>query len=316
MARVEALEPVDQTEAVAEQTQPVEATEPVVIAVEPTAVTPATADEHALVEHAVAPADADEVMISDAEVVIIKVETMLPMAGDEGEAAVAPTGEDDAPRAVVEPGSAPAQDPQSNGAMATAAVEAAPQVQAEAEGQAEAEVQTEVKAPVEAEAQAEARAQVEAEVQAETEVAPEVRPQGDTVANQVDQDLDAVGTIFTPPAGAAPAPHHAPVPSMWDASIRPRAQPGDDPADFLLEPLSAATARAEADLGNAALVAIERALFDGPDARAAVTAPQPAVAPAVPQPHAIAVPTPRHGAGDPLAALTAMSDEERIALFT
>ena len=53
-----------------------------------------------------------------------------------------------------------------------------------------------------------------------------------------------------------------------------------------------------------------------PVATAVVTAPTIATAPSVAPSHAIAKPMPRPAPSDPLAALKAMSDEERIALFS
>ena len=159
----------------------------------------------------------------------------------------------------------------------------------------------------------------------------DVAATGDAVATQVDQDLDALGTVFTPKAAGEQPPTVAKndepsrdhegvadtsqtaaskaesvldtalaagrehVPSMWEPSILAQAS-HDDPADFLLEPLPAGTPSAPPQAVAAAAAAA---------ATPAVAGPPPATGP-----------TTRHATGGPLAALAAMSDEERIALFT
>ena len=123
-----------------------------------------------------------------------------------------------------------------------------------------------------------------------------------------------------------------PAPSMWEQPARRAAASDEGPADFLLEPMppiqpSPADAEIESDLFVPPPAA--QAATPLPAAAPAVMAA--AAAPAIPQPlspapvaappraparAASAKPMPRHGADDPLAALTAMTDEERIALFT
>jgi hypothetical protein len=141
----------------------------------------------------------------------------------------------------------------------------------------------------------------------------------------------------------APAPSPAPADSPAEEA----------PADFLLEPLPdtdaavpvqpAAPLPAPVD-GGRATFDIEAELFDDepepvsamvqppmqmqaataaastPPEKPADPAPAVAAAPAPPPPapatRAAPRPMPRHTASDPLAALKAMSDEERIALFT
>jgi hypothetical protein len=134
------------------------------------------------------------------------------------------------------------------------------------------------------------------------------------------------------PAHAGETLPNAQAPSMWERPVCNRAQPeaNEDPADFLLEPLS--MPRAESGLSRV-LTAIESELFGGDvnasaepmpaalsfaavPAAPAANASFPTGSGAVPHASAAANPTPRRVAGDPLAALTALSDEERIALFT
>ena len=147
--------------------------------------------------------------------------------------------------------------------------------------------------------------------------------------------------IRTPPA--VPDRGARPVPSMWEHPAREHAHREEGPADFLLEPLPPNDmpfqATAVTDVEPGAQAEIEHELFaeppkadpqgSPPTARTAIASAVEAVAAALAEPNAPAVaaspvapappatsPMPRPAADDPLAALTAMTDEERIALFT
>jgi hypothetical protein len=136
----------------------------------------------------------------------------------------------------------------------------------------------------------------------------------DAIALQVDQDLDEL---------AADAPDHAP----GDAAAQPTAAPArpqlvhttereDEPAEFLLEeaprkvPVSALVASAQASRAQLSdtLAAIESELFGSTRPPATDTPPSGSAESSVPAKPAVA--------DGPLAALMAMSEEERIALFS
>jgi hypothetical protein len=145
-------------------------------------------------------------------------------------------------------------------------------------------------------------------------------------------------------------------PSMWVQPVPPppaaaavESVAEDAPVDFLFEPLTEAVATepqaaSASRAGGGALAAIEEDLFAGEDepivdaasAGLQSVATPFELAPVVAAPVAAAIATPiaaaaagpapavrsapkqmpRHTANDPLAALKAMTDEERIALFT
>ncbi len=147
------------------------------------------------------------------------------------------------------------------------------------------------------------------------------------------------------PAPAASKPRQVAaerVPSMWEpesaapARSTPIPEPEPEPADFLLEPLppplpvgpslpetriAASAAQPPRDLA----AEVENELFEaGAAARTTEPLPPPALPPSVgplappatdPPPKLPAAPMPGP-TSDPLAALNAMSDEERIALFS
>ena len=129
--------------------------------------------------------------------------------------------------------------------------------------------------------------------------------EADAIAMQVDHDLDGLTDAAAAQGPPAPMPVHA-------AAARE-----DDPAEFMLDaptptvpPPAAATGTqaANAKLSNA-LAAIETELFaggtpPGPRASSPATTPKPSAAKPMPI------------ADGPLAALMAMSEEERIALFS
>jgi hypothetical protein len=220
-----------------------------------------------------------------------------------------------------EPALAPGLESQSEVARESAVAKGEPETEFQSEAPAEVQAQSEPQP----ELQAQAEDQVEPELAACAEAEPEAIAKGDPIASQVDQDLDALGPM-SPPAAAEPpqspagktaaAAAREAVPSMWDPSSRAPAQRDDDPADFLLEPWSGGTPapRAEPDMRGVSFAAIEKALFDGTTGAITPPAKVPAGATSAPQPHGTTLP--RRAAPDPLAALAAMSDEERIALFT
>ncbi len=144
--------------------------------------------------------------------------------------------------------------------------------------------------------------------------AAEPTPDGPAVVT--DQDLD--GLTDAASDGSARVAATAPQPEFVRANPRE-----DDPAEFLLEkptqhvppPVPAIAQISNAELSNAqlsnALAAIEIELFASarpPDARANP--------PASPTHATAAKPLPPPVPGGPLAALKAMSEEERIALFS
>jgi len=189
----------------------------------------------------------------------------------------------------------------------------------------------------------------------EDAASPAAATDADAVAVQVDEDLLALAELFptppnvpadpepppesdvlsrawetairTPPVFPEPNPDRQRVPSMWEPPADDREEPANlsstSPAahDVPIQPVAAAP-DAQAD--------IESDLFgDCPDMAASAPPPAGAAAPqppatgippvpsaAAPLARAPAKPMPRHVADDPLAALTAMTDEERIALFT
>ena len=156
-----------------------------------------------------------------------------------------------------------------------------------------------------------------------------------TPADPVESDLlsNAWETAITAgPSKAAerdvesPPSMRAPPPPPAAAAVEPVAE--EAPADFLLEPLTGSVATqpqacSAAHVDSGVLADIEEELFAGEDepipetasavmpAAAAVAAPVAATAV-----RAAPKPMPRHAANDPLAAVKAMTDEERIALFT
>jgi hypothetical protein len=120
---------------------------------------------------------------------------------------------------------------------------------------------------------------------------------------------------------------------MWESPAHER--PREDAADFLFEPLPArreTTAAAPAATRETdSQAAIESELFAGPvapisgpaavppvaaTARAVAAAAAPVASGPAPPVRPPMKPMPRHAVDDPLAALIAMSDEEKIALFT
>jgi hypothetical protein len=111
---------------------------------------------------------------------------------------------------------------------------------------------------------------------------------------------------------ASEAPSHERVPSMWiSPHVAQPAPSSDEPADFLLEPepmsTVARTAIPPAAASSEAATEIDEDLFTGSDSATPISSNGQATAPAA---------AAESAASDPLAALKAMSDEERIALFT
>ena len=159
-----------------------------------------------------------------------------------------------------------------------------------------------------------------------TTVTAKAAPEADTIAMQVEQDLEGL----TDSAPDDLIPDIALPEITMDTAVAPREQQlaapavaapaalGDDPAESLLAPsphqarVSAAVAGAQAARAQLSdtLAAIESELFGStrPDGRP--DAPAPTVIPPVAEPTAAPIAT------GPLAALMAMSEEERIALFS
>jgi hypothetical protein len=148
-----------------------------------------------------------------------------------------------------------------------------------------------------------------------TVTVPSPTANGDAIAVQVGQDLGNLTEIAPADDGECAAP---------DSSADKHANDGqpmhaatvDDPADFLLEapiddvppPAPPANMNAAHAMVSHALLAIEAELFDGP-----ANAPAASLASAPPPTHAARRTAMTAG---PLAALMAMSEEERIALFS
>jgi hypothetical protein len=233
------------------------------------------------------------------------------------------------------------------------ALEPLPTTPHPAEAEASAIESAPVAVASEAEPAPEPEAQLEATLEFLSSDPPPAVSQagGDPVISQVEQDLESLSVVLVdldsvsspqpggPPAGVsiepppeprdialaeaeqpiAQAPAHlesslGPAPAAAAGAALPMEQTpvrasadGDDPAGFLLEPAPAAAAappRPELDAAKvkAAVAAIANELF----------APDSVATPAA----SAAAPPTQHAACDPLPALTAMSEEERIALFT
>lgn len=138
----------------------------------------------------------------------------------------------------------------------------------------------------------------------------------DAIAIQVDQDLDGLtDPVADESVGVAPATPQPVIAPAADAQVAT----GDDPTEPLLEPsphqarVSAAVASAQAARAQLSdtLAAIESELF-GSTRPEASTAPSPSTA--IPATAAKSAASP--AAAGPLAALMAMREEERIALFS
>jgi len=162
-------------------------------------------------------------------------------------------------------------------------------------------------------------------------VPPAAATAADPIAMQVDYDLaDMTDTMPHVAGGGGTRAVAAPQPLL--GSIPANALSEDDPADFLLEalpgatlpgdalrrdgPAPAASAQASDALFANALAAIETELRTGAtQAPARVNAPESPAAPRPPAATAAVTPAPSVTDGR-LAALMALSEEERIALFS
>jgi hypothetical protein len=147
-----------------------------------------------------------------------------------------------------------------------------------------------------------------------------VAAKADTIAMQVDQDLDDLTQITPANDTGNAAESRVEIPSVDVRPVHTTDVADEDPADFLLEapndnvppPAAAASTRAERATVSHALAAIESELLADPTLlQAATTASAP---PPPPVATSAAKQAPENSG--PLAALMAMSDEERIALFS